>query len=233
MVISKIIAGVLISWIVLICVIAYCRVGCLIKLMLSEQTPPWFPDDAIDIVQNKRSCRDYTTTIIKMIVTPCETGYPTWSTFIHQLIIETKRLPAVDCIIGVTSGGWLIAQIFARVLGKKCIKIAYSRYSKKKAFEKTLTYIRGHKTAHVSPDWTTNDHMIVMSEAPTYLENKVCLLVDDSIGSGATLHVCREYLSGCNPDQVYTYVCCATKPEMVDFYSSTKHFIVFPWGLDV
>jgi len=220
--------------IIFMAAVSYKRISVAIEMMNSEDPPVWYTDPARDIITRKRACRDYTTTILKMILTNCDTGFPTWSNFIHAMSKECQRLPDVDHIVGITSGGWLIADILCKALCRPpAIKLKYSRYNNKKSFRKTLMFWRGHKTAKIEPDWTTEEHKIQLSVRPDVIKGRTCLLVDDSIGSGATINVCKHYLEGCGSTKVHTYVVCATKPEIVDLYYTNKHFIIFPWGLDV
>jgi hypoxanthine phosphoribosyltransferase len=229
----KIIVVILLFWIIMLIMISYRRIKTLRRLLETETPPTWYPEESLKIIQQKRACKDFTTTILKMILANCDTGFPTWSTFVTQMSREARMLPDVDCIIGIASGGWLIAQIFARNLQKPCIKLQYSRYNNKRPFAKTLTFFKGNKTATEIPDWTTENHKITMSCSPEHLRGKVCLLVDDSIGSGATINVCKSYLEGCQPARVFTYIVCASKPGLADMCYTNQHFIVFPWGFDV
>jgi hypoxanthine phosphoribosyltransferase len=203
--------------------------------MNKENNPTWFSDDVIEIINKKRSCRDYTTTVLKMITTRCETGFPKWNDFIKMLELEAQRLPRVDYIVGITSGGWIIANILCRIWKREesCIKLKYTRYNDINTSSKGIKYFQGKKTSTITPDWTSIDHEITMSISPDKLINKSCLLVDDTIGSGATINVCKNYLEGCRTSHVSTYIVCAVKPKLADFYYTNKHFIIYPWGLDV
>jgi hypoxanthine phosphoribosyltransferase len=214
--------------------VAFRRIGVAFEMMQSETPPVWYSADSKKLISKKRECRDFTTTILKMILTDCDTGFPTWSNFINCIRIESEKLPPVDYVVGITSGGWLIADIICKIQNRApAIKLKYSRYNNKKSFKKTMMFLRGHQTAKEEPDWTTEEHKIQMSVNPDVIRYKTCLLIDDSIGSGATINVCRRYLHGCGVKSVFTYVFCATKPELVDMYYTDKHFVIFPWGLDV
>ena len=220
--------------IVFILAISLNHINATIRLMNSEDPPVWYTAPAREIITRKRACRDYTTTILKMIFMNCDTGFPRWGKFIQTMTKECQRLPQVDHIVGITSGGWLIADIICKVLNRPpAIKLTYSRYNHNKSFRKTLMFFQGHKTAKIDPDWTTEEHAINMSVRPEMIRGRTCLLIDDSVGSGATINVCKRYLEGCGSAKVYTYVVCAAKPNTVDLCYTNKHFVIFPWGLDV
>lgn len=226
--IFKIILAFVIFYVFLCSFLAHTKVTFLLAAMYKEYEPSWFCRESQKIIQKKRDCKDYTTSIFKILLTNNEMGIPLWSTYIAMLKRESIKFPAVDCVIGITSGGWLTAKILANILGKPCLKLKYSRYNKKNLIDKLIIYIKGHSD-NVNVDSNEFQKISMCNNA----DFKTCLLIDDVIGSGATLRVCKSYLTWLGYKSIFTYAVSASKPHLVDAYYTNNYFVIFPWGLDV
>jgi hypoxanthine phosphoribosyltransferase len=174
--------------------------------------------DSLAMIQRKRGCCDFVTTALKSLFIECDDGHPQWSSF--SRLLRDQSYPDSDVIVGITSGGWIIAQMLSVILQKPCVKMTYSRYNNKNVVQKMKLYFKG----------VDRNPRVILDTIPRREER--VLLVDDSVGSGATMHACKQYLLQ-YVDVVKTFaVVCARKDE-VDQLVSDKHFLIFPWGLDV
>lgn len=227
-------------WVVTFAFVARCVLDELTDTMSEEQAPAYFPAEAHAIVARKR--RDgadghAVTMLWKMAVTPCYRGIPRWSTLERVLRDEVERLPRnLDCIVGVTSGGWLLGLMLAEIMQKPCYQLRYTRYADKtRMASKAKAYFKGKREALRPPDWTNAEHNVVLSGATQdMLVGQRVLLVDDTIGSGGTMRVCKSFLVGCGARTVLTFVMCSLRDTgLADYAFTNRHFLMFPWGLDV
>lgn len=192
--------------------------------MYNEPIPKWLTQDAQDLVLKKRSCRDYATTCAKSIFLSCNTGYASFAEF--ETMLKQQKFPNCDIIVGITSGGWIIAQILSRFLNKPFVKLSYSRYNNKSLIQKTRLYLGIQKTK--------DNNQAKITLEPNILPGKVLLLVDDTIGSGATMKHCKKYLEeNVKASHVFTFVVCAPNPNSVDSFVFASHFLIYPFGVDV
>lgn len=200
----------------------YNRTMKLLIEMLDENIPHYLTEDAKAIVIKKQNCRDYLTTYMKCAFLKCVKGCPSFKEFEALLSSQCFDKSQFDVIVGITSGGWIIAQMLSHILGKPRIKLTYSRYNNKTIAQKTAIFLKKKNS---------NENKIKL-EPDTINKNQRVLLVDDTIGSGATMAHCKEYLLQ-KSKSVYTFAICAPKKHLVDQYIFESHFVIFPWGLDV
>jgi hypoxanthine phosphoribosyltransferase len=204
----------------------YMRTMKLLIQMLDEPIPNWLTQDAQELVYKKRQCRDFATTCAKSIFLKCGTGYPSFIKF--ESMLQEQKYPACDIIVGITSGGWVIAQILSRFLNKPFAKLTYSRYNNKSLYQKAKIYLGTNKNQKNSCG--------KIKLEPSIEPGKVLLLVDDSVGSGGTMQNCKKYLQDeIKATHVHTFAVCAANPNpaFVDQYIFANHFVILPFGLDV
>lgn len=213
--------------IVIVCLhINYMRTMKLLIKMYDEPIPEWLTNDAKDLVLRKRSCRDYATTCAKSIFLHCDIGYASFKEF--DLMLQKQTYPSCDIIVGITSGGWIIAQILSRFLKKPSAKLTYSRYNNKTLYQKAKIYLSTQKNTEAS---IINPVKIKLE--PHIEPGKILLLVDDTIGSGGTMQNCKKYLQDeIKAKHVYTFAVCAPNPTFVDSFVFNSHFLIYPIGLD-
>jgi adenine/guanine phosphoribosyltransferase-like PRPP-binding protein len=192
--------------------------------MYSEPVPAFFPLEAVDMIRKKQHTEAYLTMAFKIVCVPCVRGFSRWSTLTRALY--DQQFPACDAVVGITSGGWIIALIMSQMMRKPCYKMKFSRYNNKDIFQKIATFRAGHEEAL---DSQTNTITISPSIQPTHHR---LLLVDDSVGSGATMRICRRYLVD-RGASVYSFAVCAPKAGIVDSCIFHSLSFIFPWGLDV
>lgn len=230
--------------------------------------PSYFDEEALAMVKKKQSeTHEMAAMGLKFLFVKSWHGVTRWEDYKTILTVVDQELPKnLDCIVGVTSGGWLTGLMLAHIRGIPCYQLKYSRYhnsktnnkksrvksilfgavdddeqTKKKKkkqqqnmLEKMSVFFKGKKVAFkTSPDWTSTEHRLKLNVDPKMLQNKTVLLVDDTIGSGASIRVCKAYIETLFPRKLYTYVYAATKPDLVDYYTTTKHSDAFAWGLDI
>src|SRR5205814_2051922 len=147
----------------------------LLMQMYDEDVPSYMDEYSRALIQRKRACRDYATTCMKSIFLKCEIGFPKWSQF--EEMLKQQTFPEVDIIVGVVSGGFLIAQVLSRILNKPFIKLTYSRYNNKNLLQKTFIFFQKR---------TNLDQNKITMEQEVNANQRV-LLVDDSLGSGGTM----------------------------------------------
>ena len=192
--------------------------------MYNAKIPDYMTKDAIVIILKKKNCCDYVTTCLKSIFIRCTIGYTDFERF--NDILKMQVFSEFDIIVGITSGGWIIAQMLSQQFKKPCIKLKYSRYNDKSVSEKAHLFFKGKNPQN---DLISKNKIELSEKIPPH--SKV-LLVDDSVGSGATLRHCYEFLKPfCQ--QIKTFVIVAPDTNIVDYSITSKHFLIFPWGLDV
>ena len=192
--------------------------------MHSEAIPRFLPVDAIDLIVKKQATEAYLTMTFKLLTIPCSfPDTPRWSEL--QEALTQFRWPDVDAVVGITSGGWIIGLLIAHALHKPCHKMIFSRYSKKDLLTKARLFITGSVA-------NKNETAIKIEIVPAIIPRSNLLLVDDSVGSGATMRICKGHLLQ-TASKVHTFAVCAPKPGMVDSCLLNQLCVIFPWGLDV
>lgn len=184
-----------------------------------EPAPDYFPQEARKLVAKKRGAEQYLSMACKMICVPWVRGFATFSEL--EQALRRIQWPDCDAVAGITSGGWLIALMLAVFLQKPCHKVVYSRYNNKSLYRKARVFFKGRTEIDPKPP----------EVIPPLVAGQRVLLVDDSVGSGATMRICKQHLSVRN--QIFTFAVCAPRKKVVDLCIFDKLCLVFPWGLDV
>jgi hypoxanthine phosphoribosyltransferase len=192
--------------------------------MHEEPTPYFLPREAVELVCMKQQTEAYLTMAFKMLCVPCVKGFNNWSSLMNALL--SHDFPTCDAIVGITSGGWIIGLLLAHLLQKPCYQMKFSRYNNKDIFQKMVTFFEGHKTNLNEPE-----HAITITPK-IHKNHRKLLLVDDSIGSGATMRICKDHLVAQGAD-VHSFAVCAPKQNIVDSCIFNSLCFIFPWGLDV
>ena len=124
-----------------------------------------------------------------------------------------------NLVIGIKSGGALIAKYVAQCLGSDFTYMKISHYSDaSRSTVKSLKQIK--KEAKVT------------EPPPIPVSERKILLVDDQTATGASLVAGKEYLLQQGAQEVKTFCLFAKEVELADFHSKKGLAIYFPWGKD-
>ncbi|MBI2666780.1 phosphoribosyltransferase, partial [Candidatus Woesearchaeota archaeon] len=125
-----------------------------------------------------------------------------------------------DLIIGIKSGGALIAKYVAQCLGG--IEFTYMKVSHySDASRSTLKSLKQVKK-----------EARVTEESQVQVAGRTILLVDDQTATGASLIAGKQHLLQQGAREVKTFCLFAKETELVDFYSKKGLAVYFPWGKD-
>ncbi|MBT5023111.1 hypothetical protein HOK51_04355 [Candidatus Woesearchaeota archaeon] len=125
-----------------------------------------------------------------------------------------------DVVIGIKSGGALIAKYVGDCLGVECVDyMKVSHYSdKSRSVAKSLT--EASKDAKVT------------EEVNECVFGKKILLVDDQSATGASIVAAENYLISLSALEVKSFCLFSRGSELVDYYSRECLAVYFPWGKD-
>jgi len=205
--------------------------------MEQEETPVWLSQDVHNIVARKRKKQgvwEYSLTMFtKGFRTNVEAGYPRWTSFIRCLRKEVARLPKTDYIVGITSGGYIIAEILAHFRKETAVKLTYSQYNSEDIGD--FCWRRGCQLVSRLDLMKFETPKVQLNIPEDAIWDKTCLLVDDSSGSGGTMRTCAKYLRDLGAKRVITYLFTNSMPDRYasDFCYTHNHCMVLPWGFDV
>ncbi len=205
--------------------------------MIPDHLPEWFDPDLEALYYKKRdrsgiSYLDRTLDGIMrgiLKLTPSELSHihthkHTWEDLEEMMqstcqeIKDERYLP--DLIVGIKSGGALIAKYVAQCFGN--IEFAYvkvSHYSdQSRSTVRSLQQIR--KEARITE--------------PVQIEvkDRRILLVDDQTATGGSMEAGKTYLLELGAREVKTFCLFAKEVNLVDFHSRRGLAVYFPWGKD-
>ena len=205
----------------------------------SQSIPIWFDESLQSLLTSKVkesvSEADYNNILVyfvfylnfKDLNTPNKIrGDPSWS-FLEKMMNKIKFPEDYkpDIIIGIKSGGALIANYIAKKLGVK--EIDYIKIKKYKAGDIAQIIKCGLSTKY-------GDKATIISEYPQKcLFHKKVLIVDDSVGFGSTLKKAREFIYTLGAKDVRTAtITCLKDFSLVDYSTECKYMMIWPWGID-
>ncbi|MCG2718743.1 MAG: phosphoribosyltransferase [Nanoarchaeota archaeon] len=197
--------------------------------------PYWFDEELIPLLKKKldrtgmkKRERTLDWTLRQMMkisptmVTGMITDKFTWEdieNIIDENCNQMQYIP--DAVIGIKSGGALIANYVAKAIQVDKVDYMYiSHYSAKSqsVVKSTLTAYRNSAT--------------IMEEPIIDVKDKKILLVDDQTASGSTLRVGIDYFLSCGIKDVKTFCLYAKKGTNVDYCTREGLMVYTPWGKD-
>ncbi len=200
-----------------------------------EPSPSWFDPALEELLAKKRDrsgmplydrTLDWAVRQLLKTVVPREmfnTHKHTWAD-VESLIrkgtedIQLGYTPEV--IIGIKSGGALIARYVAQCLGVSMVGyMKVSHYSDaSQSIARTITKM--------------GQQAVVKEPCVTDVAGKKILLVDDQTATGLSLETGKEHLLEKGASKVKTYCLFAKDPMLVDYFTSHGLGVYFPWGKD-
>lgn len=163
-----------------------------------KHVPEWVNEELLATIEKKQS--DKIANFIEIAFTPIfhdKIFYYTYKDLEADLdvFIEKIKSQKIDCIVGIKTGGAILASYIAKKMKKPCyfIKPQNKKFMCNKndfsLSSKTIIYYTRYYTSQKDK----ND--IEMCEIITdNIENKNILLIDESVGSGSTMNAGIEYL---------------------------------------
>jgi len=200
-----------------------------------EASPAWFDPTLEKLLAKKRDrsgmpkydrTLDWVVRQLLKTVVPREifnTHKHTWADVESLIRKGTEQIElgySPEIVIGIKSGGALIANYVAQCLDVKTVGyMKVSHYSdSSQSIARTITKM--------------GQQAIVKEPCTTDVSGKRVLLVDDQTATGLSLETGKRHLLEQGAAQVRTYCLFAKDPTLVDYFTSPGLGVYFPWGKD-
>ena len=148
-----------------------------------------------------------------------------WELHINKILpIIEKEKP--DFIVGILSGGGIIATYLSYKTGIPHIIIKASKYSNKSIFKIRKEIMNNNSYVK-----------IINNINLTHIKNKKVLLVDDFINTGYTMKRVYDYINKYNPSQIITIISSKSRHKSqtiikIDYTLPRAYQNILPYGFD-
>jgi len=216
----------------------------IIEKRVQEPIPAWIKDPSLlPIIEKKQNVSYWMKYVYSMLplVSHSYTPFYSWSRLENTLDILLDKIKSskskIDIIVGIKSGGAIVASYIHTKMPDKKVYFFKSK-SSKKTNNSMIDVVTSGYESYVKRE----EHTLTVVEGITdNISNKNILLIDETIDTGQTMAFAKEYLE---KEKGAASVLCATlflnkkflKPslnlEPLIYYSDTEHVTIFPWGYD-
>lgn len=193
-----------------------------VNIKRKESVPEWLTGLPLEIFRKKVHREVYfsdTIMFLHSILHPSFKNKMSWCKFEELLEDGVDLAQNCDYIVGIASGGAIVAQYLSYRSGVpfSCIKV--SRYGEKSFVKKVATVAKSTSQLEVE----------ILEDIPP-LREKLVLLVDDFAYTGKTLEFAKKYVEQQGANCI-TMVLGEHK-RIADFHMTKNSYSGTPWGYD-
>ena len=193
--------------------------------------PKWVKSDAVKNAINKKACskvslkdiyHDIDINFLKTyIILP---SWEKWESDMNKILpILQKENP--DYIVGILTGGGIIAEYLSYKTGIPYINVKASKYSEKSYMTNVIEFINNTSSVLLKPEPRLKN-----------IKNKKVVLIDDIIDTGHTMKTIYDVLSKYQPKKIVTITAARQINNKVqiklDYCANLEEQNVLPYGFD-
>lgn len=159
-----------------------------------KNVPEWVDKELLTTIEKKQS--DKITNFAEIALAPIHHDrifYYTYKDLEVDLDIFVEKLKSqrIDCIVGIKTGGAILASYLAKQMNKPCFFI---RPQNKKFMCNKSDFSLVSRTIIYNKDQNDKNDMEMCEVITDNIKNKNILLIDETIGSGSTMNAGIDYL---------------------------------------